>query len=415
MGNSGVLTDIGVLATCSPAGGQSELNIIRDAAIVFVDARINWVGEAADLPDAHSGLPTFSAGGRTVIPGLVDCHTHLAFGGWRADEFQMRIEGRSYLDIAASGGGIQKTMGQTRLATHESLLEHCLEYTARSVRLGVTAMECKTGYGLSFDDELKLLRVYAELKGKTALDVASTLLAAHVVPKINPDGTKCNKKNYIKMICERLIPTVAEEGLAEFNDIFVEQGAYTTEDARLILKTGEKHGLKAKLHVDQLGDGGGGKLAAELAAISADHLEYTSPEGIRAMANADVVAVCLPFASLYLNQPPMKARAFLDAGVDVAVATDFNPGSAPSYDLPLAMMLACTMSRMTPAEALKGATLNAARAISREQEYGSIEIGKRANFVELSVPDVNHWMYHFQPNSCVRTWIGGNRIFDSID
>ena len=198
MGNSGVLTDIGVLATCSPAGGQSELNIIRDAAIVFVDARINWVGEAADLPDAHSGLPTFSAGGRTVIPGLVDCHTHLAFGGWRADEFQMRIEGRSYLDIAASGGGIQKTMGQTRLATHESLLQHCLEYTSRSVRLGVTAIECKTGYGLSFDDELKLLRVYAELKGKTALDVASTLLAAHVVPKINPDGTNVIRKITLK-------------------------------------------------------------------------------------------------------------------------------------------------------------------------------------------------------------------------
>ncbi|MBT4053485.1 MAG: imidazolonepropionase, partial [Bacteroidetes Order II. Incertae sedis bacterium] len=375
--------------------------------------RISWVGPAADLSDAQSRLPTFSAGGRTVIPGLVDCHTHLAFGGWRADEFQMRIEGRSYLDIAASGGGIQKTMGQTRLATHESLLEHCLEYTARSVRLGVTAMECKTGYGLSFDDELKVLRVYAELKQKTPLDIVSTLLAAHVVPKVDPSGAICNRESYIKMICDELIPAVAMEGLAEFNDIFVEQGAFTADDARRVLQVGQKHGLKAKLHVDQLGDGNGGKLAAELTTISADHLEYTSPEGIRAMAHADVVAVCLPFASLYLNQPPMKARAFLDAGVDVAVATDFNPGSAPSYDLPLAMMLACTMSRMTPAEALKGATLNAARAISREQEYGSIEIGKRANFVELTVPDVNHWMYHFQPTSCVRTWIDGNPVFDS--
>ena len=166
--------------------------------------------------------------------------------------------------------------------------------------------------------------------------------------------------------------------------------------------------------MDQLGDGGGGQLAAELAAISADHLEYTSADGIQAMADAGVVAVCLPFASLYLNQPPMNASAFLEAGVDVAVATDFNPGSAPSYDLPLAMMLACTMSRMTPAQALKGATLNAAKAIGRDDMMGSIEIGKRANFVELDVPDVNHWMYHFQPNSCVRTWINGDPVVDTL-
>ena len=404
MHNSGVLEGIGYLATCRDSGSQADVHAIEKAAIAFENGRIVWVGEENGIPSAYADFERTSAEGRTVIPGLVDCHTHLAFGGWRVDEFRMRIEGKGYLDIAAAGGGIRKTMQQTRVASEEALLAHCLMYASKYLELGVTAIECKTGYGLSMESEIKLLRVYRKLAALVPQDVVSTLLAAHIVP---PDPN-CNRECYIKMIGEELIPLVAAEQLASFNDIFVEQGAFTAIEAEYLLVVGLAHGLIPKLHVDQLSDMGGGELAALTGAVSADHLEFTSSKGIAAMARAHVTAVCLPFASLYLNQPPMKARSFLDAGVHVAVATDFNPGSAPSYDLHLAMMLACTMSRMTPAEAVKGATLMAAKAICKDSEYGSIEIGKRANFAELDVPDIESWLYHFQPNTCSKTWIDGS-------
>jgi len=406
LSDSGILVDIGYLAQCRNEGAQSDIQPLQSAAIGWSDDRIDFVGPETDLPFELRERTTHSAEGRTVIPGLVDCHTHLGFGGWRADEFRMRIEGKSYLEIAAAGGGIRKTMAQTRAASEEDLIRHCRTYLKQYLELGVTAVECKTGYGLSFEEELRLLRVYRKIGLEVPLDIVSTLLAAHVVP----EPEECNKKCYIQMICDELIPAVAAEDLATFNDIFVEEGAFSADDARRILGAGQAHGLKAKLHIDQLGDSGGGALAAELRAISADHLEYTSEEGMNAMAQSGVVGVCLPFASLYLNQPPMKARSFIEAGASVAVATDFNPGSAPSFDLPLAMMLACTMSRMTPAEALKGATIIAARALNRDSQYGSIEVGKLANFAELSVDDVDHWMYHFRPNVCEATWIGGRPV-----
>ncbi len=407
MSDSGVLNDIGYLACCRDEGDQSDVQSLTGAAISWKDGTFDFVGPAGDLPEATATRAQYSAGGNAVFPGLVDCHTHLGFGGWRADEFRMRIEGRSYLEIAAEGGGIRKTMAQTRGASEEELRDHCEKYLALYVRQGVTAVECKSGYGLSLEEELKLLRVYRDIGQKTPIEVVSTLLAAHVVP----DPDKCNENCYIQMICDDLLPEVARQGLAEFNDVFVEEGAFSKENARKILRAGSDLGLRPKLHVDQLQDGGGAELAAEVNAVSADHLEYTSADGIRAMESAGVTAVCLPFASLHLNQPPMKTRAFMSAGVRVAVATDFNPGSAPCNDLPLAMMLACTMSRMTPAEALKGATLYAARAIGRDQLYGSIENGKRANFIEVTVEDVDHWMYHFQANSCLATWIEGRQIF----
>jgi imidazolonepropionase len=400
----GILTNIGWLATCRAEGKQSDVHPIEHAAVAFSGGRIDWVGKEEDLPVELRERPTYSAGGRMVTPGLVDCHTHLVFGGWRTDEFRRRLAGESYLDIAASGGGIKRTMKQTREASTEELQRHALGNLQQMVRLGITTVECKSGYGLSFEDELKLLRVVRNIQPETPVHLVSTLLAAHVTPP------ECNSQSYIQMIVHELIPTVSAEGLAAFNDIFVEEGAFSADDARAVLGAGVEHGLRPKLHVDQLHDVGGGRLAAEVGAISADHLEFTSADGRRAMAAAGVVGVCLPFASLYLNQPPMNARAFLEDGVDVAVATDFNPGSAPSFDLPLALMLACTMSRMTPAEALKGATLIAARALDLERDRGSIEPGKRADFAELSADNVDQWLYHFRPNVCERTWIGGQPL-----
>lgn len=402
--STGILTDIGWLATCRAEGEQADVHPVEHAAIAFSNGIIDWVGPSKEVPASFADREAFSAEGRMVIPGMVDCHTHLVFGGWRADEFRRRLAGESYLDIAAGGGGIKRTMKQTREASDEHLQRHALDSLRQMMQLGVTTVECKSGYGLSFEDELKLLRVVREIRPETPVHLVSTLLAAHVTPP------ECNKKSYIQMITEELIPAVSAEGLARFNDIFVEEGAFSAEDARTVLEAGLQHGLRPKLHVDQLHDVGGGRLAAEVGAISADHLEFTSDEGRRAMAAAGVTGVCLPFASLYLNQPPMDARAFIEDGVDVAVATDFNPGSAPSFDLPLALMLACTMSRMTPAEALKGATLMAARALDLEDRIGSIEPGKRADFAELSADNVDQWLYHFRPNACERTWIAGRPV-----
>lgn len=402
--STGLLVDIGWLATCPAAGAQSDIGVIERAAMAWHNGRIEWVGREADLPPELRDRETHSAEGRMVIPGLVDCHTHLVFGGWRADEFRRRLAGESYLDIAASGGGIKRTMRQTREADTNVLALHALGCLREMARLGVTTVECKTGYGLSLEDELRLLRVVRDIRSRTPQRLVSTLLAAHVVPP------ECNKGSYIQMITKELIPAVSAENLATFNDIFVEEGAFSADDARHILGVGKQHGLQPKLHVDQLHDGHGAALAAELGAISADHLEFTSDAGRKAMAENGVTAVCLPLASLYLHQPPMDGRAFVEAGVLVAVATDFNPGSAPSYDLPLAMMLACTMSRLTPAEVLKGATIHAARAIGVDKECGSLEPGKAADFAELSAGNVDHWMYHFRPNVCERTWIAGQPI-----
>lgn len=400
-----ILSDISWLAQCRKEGGQAGIQPIKDAAIVHRDGAIVWVGPAAELPAEFADEPKESAGGHAVVPGLIDCHTHLLFGGWRADEFGQRIAGKSYLDIAREGGGIRKTVRQTREASDGDLLSHGTAYLHAMRRLGVTTIEAKTGYGLSLEHELRVLRLYKQLNAQQPVEIVPTLLAAHIVPE--PD--KCNRECYISMIINELIPAVAKEGLAEFNDVFVEDTAFNREEARRILDAGKKHGLRPKLHVDQLHDGGGAALAAEVGAASADHLEYTGKEGIEALASSRTVAVALPLASLYLNQPPMPARQFIKAGVPVAVATDFNPGSAPSHHLPLALMLACTMNRMTPSEALKGATLYAARAIGREKTIGSIEPGKHANFTVLDVPDVDHWLYHFRPDACTATYIKGQR------
>jgi imidazolonepropionase len=272
-------------------------------------------------------------------------------------------------------------------------------------KLGVTTVEAKSGYGLTSHDELRLLEVIGSLGGGLQR-VVPTLLAAHVVP---PEY-RSRRDKYVALVTDEVIPAAAARGLARFCDVFLEESAFTVPEARAILEAGLRHGLRPKLHADQLTDGGGAALAAEMGAVSADHLEHTSEPGIRAMAAAGVVAVSLPFASLYLNAPPMPARRFMDAGVPVAVATDFNPGTAPSYHLPVALTLACTLQRMTPSEALKGATIIAARAIGLEAELGSIEAGKSADFAVIDAGSVTEWLYHLRPNACVRTVARGRDI-----
>jgi imidazolonepropionase len=420
-----VMRNIRTLYQCLDEGGQGDVQPIHDAALVWHGDTITWVGKESNMAPNAEGLgdgEVHDAKRGIVTPGLIDCHTHLCFGGWREDEFALRCKGAGYLDIAKKGGGIMKTVRQTREATAEALYSHARFHLRLMGRLGATVVECKSGYGLTLDDELKLLRVYKRLADAAdqPLRIVSTLLGAHVVPPAYRE----NRAGYLDLLCEELIPQAAEEGLAQFNDVFVEDGAFTPDEARRVLECGKQHGLTPKLHVDQLCDGGGAELAAEVGAVSADHLEYTSDTGISAMAQGGVVAVTLPMASLVLRQPPLDARRFIDAGVPVAVATDFNPGSAPCEALPVSMSLACTMNAMTPDEVLKGATVYAAKALEMDDRAGSITPGRPADFVRLDTPSIGMWLYRSAPPGCIgdvfvagrkQTQLSGRAMEGSID
>ncbi len=402
-----LLDNIAQLATCGAEGGQGEIHPIADAALVWEGETIRWVGARRELPEAYAGAKRIDAGGGLVIPGLVDCHTHLAFAGWRAEEFEQRILGRSYLEIAAAGGGIARTMQLTREASEAELVERSAGFLREMLSLGVTTVECKSGYGLDREHELRLLNVYRALARLQPVRLVPTFLGAHVVPPEFRD----DRAAYLALLIDDLIPRIARERLASFCDVFVERSAFSVDEARRLLQAARGAGLGAKLHADQLSTGGGAELAAEIGATSADHLECASDAGIAAMVQAGVVAVTLPLASLYLGQPPAPARRWIDAGAAVAVATDFNPGSAPSYHLPFALTLACTLQRMTPAEALKGATVIAARAVGLEGRVGSLEAGMAADFALIDAADVNQWLYHLRPNACRATFIAGRKVW----
>ncbi|MSR01620.1 MAG: imidazolonepropionase [Gemmatimonadetes bacterium] len=396
-----VLRNIARLYQCRAEGGQAAVHPIAAAALAWQGDTIRWVGPAAALPAEFRSVAPEDAGGRIVVPGLVDCHTHLAFAGWRAEEFEQKIRGAGYLDIAKAGGGILSTVARTRATSTETLVARCRDHLAAMLALGVTAVEAKSGYGLDLTHELRLLDVYRQVAASTPQRLVPTLLAAHTVPPEFRGRTG----DYVDLVCDVIIPAAA--GAARFCDVFVEETAFSIAEGRRILETGARYGMVPKVHADQITWTGGAELAAEVGAASADHLERISPAGITALARTGVVAVTLPLASLYLNQPPVRARPLIDAGVAVAVATDFNPGSAPSCHLPLAMMLACTLQRMTPAEVLKGATIYAARAIGLESELGSLEPGKRADFAVMAADSVEEWLYHFQANACQLTVVAG--------
>ena len=398
-----ILRNISQLATCPPGNPQQDAGLLENAAVVWIDDTINWVGSWQDIPAEFDAEPVIDCERRLVIPGLIDCHTHLCFGGWRADEFESRLRGASYQEIAAAGGGITSTVTATRAASTGKLRRKSKSLLDAMLALGVTTVECKSGYGLDAANELKQLEVYRLLDQTHPVDLVPTFLGAHIVPPEHRDA----RQRYISLLCEQLIPAIAKEGLAQFCDAFVEQGAFTIDEARLIFTTAIEHGLQIKVHADQLSDGGGALLAAEMGAVSAEHLEYISGEGIEALADSGTVAVSLPLASLYLGEPFLPARKLLSAGVPVAVATDFNPGSAPSYHLPLAMTLACLSQHMTPQEVINGVTTVAARAISAESRIGSLLPGYKADLAIIDMPSLNQWLYHFVPNACLRVLKNG--------
>jgi imidazolonepropionase len=402
-----LMTGIGLLVTCRDTGRPGELETIPAAALAWEEGRVTWLGPEAFLPESLAAAESrLDARGAMVIPGLVDCHTHLAFAGWRADEFAARLSGRSYLEIARAGGGIRGTVADTRRASREELKDRCRRFLAEMARLGVTTVECKSGYGLDVANEVKLLEVYRDLNDEGPVRLVPTLLAAHVLPREYDD----DREGYVRLVCEEIIPRTGEDGLAVFCDVFVEEGAFALDEARRILERGLEFGLRPKLHIDQFNDLGGARLAAELGAASADHLDVTSDRGLEALAAAGVVGVILPLASLYAGESEPRARRLLKAGVATAVSTDFNPGSAPSFHLPLALLLACLRGGTTPAEALLGATRIAARAVGLEAEAGSLEVGKRADFALIDSPDPVHWLYHFRGNACREVYVGGKSV-----
>jgi imidazolonepropionase len=365
-------------------------DIAGGGAIGVAGERIAWAGPASGVPEAAE--QTWSAGGRLVTPGLVDCHTHLVFGGDRSGEWEQRLAGAGYEAIAASGGGIAATVRATRAAGDDELLDGAVARAAALAARGVTTVEVKSGYGLDLDTELRMLRVARRIPDRVPVDVVTTFLGAHVVPpELEGDADR-----YLDRVCDEVLPAVAAEGLADAVDAFCERMAFTAGQLDRLLAAATRLGLPVKLHADQLNDGGGAALAARHGALSADHLEHTSPAGVAALAAAGTVAVLLPGAAYVLRDeavPPVEAlRA---AAVPMAVATDCNPGTAPLVSLPLALHLACTRFGLTVPEAIAGATVHAARALGRAGEIGTIAPGALADLVvwDADQPaEIVYWM-----------------------
>lgn len=361
---------------------------LKGHALLIRDGRVVWLGPADQVPADADGVPVHDAGGGAVLPALVDCHTHLIWGGDRVEDFALRAAGTSYAEIAAAGGGILTTVTATRAASTEALAAGARRRLIARQKYGIGTTEVKSGYGLTLADERRLLEAASRLKAE-GWDLEPTLLAAHAVPK------DCDRTTYVDGIVEQLIPEVAAAGLARFVDAFVERGAYTVQEARRVFEAAKVHGLIPRIHADQLTAGGGAELAAEVGAASADHLEHVSDTGLTAMRAASVVATLLPGAAVFLGDDCRGlGKRFVDAGVQVAVATDTNPGSSPLNNLPLAATLATTMMGLTAEQAIRAVTLGAANAL-RRGDVGDLRPGHRGRFVVLDHPDSRALVYAF--------------------
>ncbi|MBR3473960.1 MAG: imidazolonepropionase [Oscillospiraceae bacterium] len=391
-----LINNIGMLA--SPCGkearrgkAQGEIRILRKAWLLIEGGHIAALGEG-EPPAADAVI--LDAGGKLVTPGLVDAHTHLIFGGWRQNELGLKLHGVTYLEILAQGGGILSTVKATREATEDELFAKAWDALDEMLDLGVTTAEAKSGYGLDLETELKQLRVIRRLHEEHPVDLAATFLGAHALP---PEY-KEDREAYLRLLCERVIPRVAEEKLAEFCDVFCETGVFSAEESHRILEAGKRFGLIPKIHADEIDPIGGSQLTEAVGAISAEHLIVCPPEGIAAMAKAGTVACCLPATSFYLGSTFAPVRDMIAAGVPVALASDFNPGSCPSLNLQFVMNLGCLRYKMTPEEVLTGVTLNAAAAIARAENIGSLEERKLADLVIWDAPDLDYICYRMGSN-----------------
>jgi len=386
----------------------SELGIISDGAFVAAGGKITHVGKSTEIEKLCDGeTEVIDARGCMVLPGFVDAHTHLVFAGNRLDDFEARARGETYEQIAKRGGGIQTTVRATRAASEDELCALAKRRASWFLRNGTTMVEAKSGYGLTLEDELKILRVIQRVGKETPLETVPTFLGAHAVPA----EFREDRAGYISLIIEEMLPRIARERLAEYCDIFCERDYFDVEDVRRILAAAKQHGLKLRMHVDQLTNGGGAKLAAELGATTADHLEQTAADGISALAKANIQPVLLPGSVYALGSKKYPdARAMIDAGLAVILATDFNPGSSPSPSMPMMLSLAVTQMRMSPAEAVAAATVNAAASLNRVDEIGSLEVGKLANFAICDCEDYRELAYWFGISLVRDVFVRGERV-----
>ena len=377
----------------------ANLGLIEQGAIASQNDRITWVGKAADAPMADSSV-VHDCGGALMTPGLIDCHTHLVFAGNRAQEFEMRLNGASYEDIASTGGGILATVRATREASESELLSQSETRLQAMMAEGVTTIEIKSGYGLDLESEKKMLRVARDLGRRNAISVVTTFLGAHALP---PEFAG-RADDYVDFVCNRMLPSVADENLADAVDVFCDRIGFTRLQTQRIFETAKRYGLHVKLHAEQLSNQHGAALAAEFDALSADHLEYIDESGVAAMASAGIVAVLLPGAFYVLREsqlPPIESLR--RSGVPIAVASDLNPGTSPIISLQANMHMACTLFRLTPMEVLRGVTVNAARALGLN-DRGTLAVGQRADWClwDIDSPaELCYWMGGVKPDRVV--------------
>ena len=388
---------------------QGAVELIRNSYIVIAGQEILEIGSGeVPLRFAKSGADILDACGALVTPGLVDAHTHLVFGGWREHELADKLHGVSYLDILKRGGGILSTVAATRAATQDELTAKAKAALCEMLALGTTTCEAKSGYGLTPDDEVKQLNVVKQLKGEQPVELVSTFMGAHAVPSEYMD----DKEAYISLIIDAMLPYIAERGLAEYCDVFCETAVFSALEAERILSAAQKLGLGAKIHADEIDAIGGSEVAAELGAVSAEHLIAITENGMDMLAHSGTIAVLLPATSFYLGKGYAPARKMIEKGIPVAVASDFNPGSTPSLSLQLAMNIACYKYLLTPEEALTAVTLNAAASIGRSHIVGTLECGKQADILVWNAPNLDMIFYRYGSNQ-VRNVIKKGKVIVS--
>jgi imidazolonepropionase len=372
-----------------------DLGVIERGSIFIKDGMIEWVGREADRTiETSEETNILDASEQVVLPGFVDSHTHLVFAGSRENEFALRSEGKTYQEIAETGGGIWSTVKEVRGASKKELKRAAEKRLDEMMKHGTTTAEIKSGYGLDLDNEIKMLEVVNELEKEHYMTLVPTFLGAHAVP---PE-CRNNSGEYVRFLLDKLIPYVGKKQLARFCDVFCEKGYFNALQGEHLLNEGKKFGMLPKVHADELSASGGAELAAKVGAISADHLECVSEKGIDALKEAHVVATLLPGVSFFLGHGYAPARKLIDAGVAVALASDFNPGSCMSFSMPMMMTIACTQMRMTPEEAITACTLNGAAALGLSNRVGSIEAGKSADIAIYNAPNYRYVPYHFGVN-----------------
>jgi imidazolonepropionase len=391
----------------------ANVGLIKNGALLISDGLIVAIGPYAQV-EAHAlarAAQRLDAAGRVVLPGFVDSHTHLIHAASRADEYELRITGASYEEIAKRGGGILNSVNKLRAATSETLKQRAHSALKQFAAYGTTTIEAKSGYGLDLASELKILKLHKELSAEQPLDIASTFLGAHVIPaefRSRPSGAE----EYISLLIDKLLPEIAAQKLAEYCDVFCERGAFNLAQSKQILAAGKRYGLTPRIHSEQLSRTGGTQLAVKLGAASCDHLEKINRADIRALAKSKTVATLLPGCDFHLGlKQYAPARDLIDAGAIVALATDYNPGTSPTVSMPMILSLACTQLRMTPAEAVSAATINPAYSLGREKQIGSLEVGKLADIAIFDVDDYREIPYYFGMNTCHTTIKRGRIVY----